>query len=191
MLNSKCLSVGLISLGLISCSTTKVLNNSCRVHSSQKIADKSIKPSDGTLDGFIAGGVSGIIIGGFAGGLTGAALSVGSFGFYAPLIPGFIIAGAAGGGVIGGIIGISVGYTYDYFNAGAGTYNYKVYCDISGEIKYTNKQNSINNKIESMVDESSVYNVIQISDKPFNNSESVILKFNKDKLFIIKKEFVK
>lgn len=190
MSSSNYLLISLTSLIVISCSSTRLLNKSCYVYSSQKIADKSIKPSDGTVNGLIVGGTGGIIVGGFSGGLTGAALSVGSFGLYAPLIPGFIIAGAIGGGIIGGIIGGTTGYVYDYFNAGSGTYNYTVYCDTNQEIRYVNNKLT-DNKIQAMINNQSIYSVIQVSNKPFNNNESVVLKFNKDKLFIIKKESIK
>jgi hypothetical protein len=188
MSSNNYLLIGLISISLFSCSSTKIINNSCYVKSSQKVLDRSIKPSNGTLNGLITGGVGGVIFGGFAGGLTGTALSVGTFGLYTPLIPGFIVAGAIGGGVIGGIIGGSVGYTYDYFNAGTGTYNYTIYCNTNIVGKYVEQDKLTNNKIESLImNNDNVYNVIQISNKPFNNNESVVLKFSKDKLFIVGK----
>jgi hypothetical protein len=192
--HSKSLSLILISINLISCSSTRVLNKYCYVHSAQKIADKSIKPSNGTVNGFIAGGTTGIVIGGTIGATAAMTLTMGTFGIFLPIIPVLVISGGVIGGLVGSVVGGTTGYSYDYFHAGTGTYNYTIYCNKNTELVYVKESTTIHNKtgsninqIESNTNNINIYSVVQISDKIFNNNESVILKLDKDKLFIDKK----
>lgn len=118
----------ILTLLLQGCASHQYLDEGryATVITNQKIAEKDCTPGKGTAVGAGMGLGVGALIGGGIGVCMGTAVTIGTFGLCAPVIPALAAAGAAAGGGVGTLAGGGAGYVLDYNKSGSGTYLYEV-----------------------------------------------------------------
>jgi outer membrane lipoprotein SlyB len=160
--------VGIITLFLVGCASNKDLKLGTVV-AQQKVSDPNYKPKKGTVAGAsvgaAAGAGAGTAVGAVAGGFVGVVATLATFGAAAPLLPGFVAAGAttgaAAGGVAGGVTGGAVGYAHDVNKQGPGLYRYTIKPDDQKEnisiTQYAPIPFAVNSRVRILVKDQQTY----------------------------------
>lgn len=127
------ISLSLLGAVLMGCASERKMGDGTVVQE-RKIANTNYFPQRGTLVGATTGagvGVgTGALIGGASGAAVGTVLAASTFGISTPMIPVFVVAGAASGAMIGGaaggVTGAGIGYTSDVIRQESGVYEFTI-----------------------------------------------------------------